>query len=64
MDFCSILKLARIDVGNISKKGENKEGIVTCSIFASWFLTELCLYMVDMWTPSKNQDHNAKETTR
>ena len=35
-------ELARVDVG---KKGENMEGIITWSIFTSWFLTELCLYM-------------------
>ena len=28
-----------------SKKGKNMEGIITWSIFASWFLTELCLRM-------------------
>ena len=39
------LKLARVDVGNLSKQVENMEGIITWSIFASWFLTELCLYM-------------------
>ena len=31
------LKLARIDVGDESKKGENLEGIIAWSIFASWF---------------------------
>ena len=30
------LKLAMVDVGNVSKKGENMEGI-TRSIFTSWF---------------------------
>ena len=39
------LKLARVDVGNLSIKGENMEGIITWSSFASWFLTELCLYI-------------------
>ena len=39
------LKLARVDVGNIRKKGENMEGIITWNIFASWFFTELCLYI-------------------
>ena len=42
------LKLPRVDVVNVSKKGENMEGIITWSIFASWFLTELCLYI--LWT--------------
>ena len=37
------LKLARVDVGNMSKKGENMEGIITWSNFVIWFLTELCL---------------------
>ena len=27
------LKLARVDVGNVSKKDENMEGIITWSIF-------------------------------
>ena len=40
------LKLARVDVGNVSKKGENMEGIITWSIFAGWFLTKLCLYIL------------------
>ena len=31
------IKLARVDVGNISKKGENMEGIITWNIFTSWF---------------------------
>ena len=39
------LNLARVDVGNVIKKGENMEGIITWSIFASWCLTELCLYI-------------------
>ena len=37
------LKLARVDVSNFSKKGENMESIITWSTFASCFLTELCL---------------------
>ena len=41
------LKLARVDVGNVSKKGENMEGIITWSIFTSLFLTKLCLYILD-----------------
>ena len=46
MDFCSILKLARVDVGNVSKKGENMEGIITWSIFASWFFNQtLSIYL-------------------
>ena len=45
MDFCSIFKLTRVDVGDVSKKGENMEGIITWSVFASWCLTELCLFM-------------------
>ena len=39
------LKLAMVDVGNVSKKVENMEGIITWSIFASLFLTELCPFM-------------------
>ena len=35
------LKLARFDVGNVSKKGKNVKGIITWSVFARWFLTEL-----------------------
>ena len=37
MDFCSIFKLARVDVGKVSKKGKNMKGIVTRSIFIMWF---------------------------
>ena len=37
------LKLARVDV---VKKGKNMEGIITWGIFTSWFLTELCLYIL------------------
>ena len=40
MDFCSILKLARVDVGNVVKKGENMEGIITWSLLASWFFNQ------------------------
>ena len=29
MDFCSIFKLARVDVGNVSKKGNNMKGSIT-----------------------------------
>ena len=43
MDFCSIKKLARVDVGNICKKGENMEGIITWNILLVGFLTKLCL---------------------
>ena len=39
------LKLAKVDVGNVSKKGENMKGFITWSIFTRWFLTELCLCM-------------------
>ena len=39
------LKLARVDVGNVSKKGKNMKGIITWSVFARCFLTPLCLYM-------------------
>ena len=37
------LKLARVDVGNVRKAGKNMKGIITWSVFAKWFLTELCL---------------------
>ena len=37
------LKLARVDVDKVSKKGKNMKGIITWSVFARWFLTELCL---------------------
>ena len=33
------LKLTRVDVGNTVKKVKNVEGIITWSIFASWFLS-------------------------
>ena len=39
------LKLARVVVGNVSKKGKNMEGIIVWSIFASWFFNQLCLYI-------------------
>ena len=41
------LKLTRVDVGNVSKKGKN-EGIITWSIFANWFLTKLCLCIPEL----------------
>ena len=31
------LKFARVDVGNVSKKGKNMKGIFTCSVFARCF---------------------------
>ena len=41
------LKLARVDVGNVSKKGENMEGIIACCIFASWFFNRtLSIYVI------------------
>ena len=40
MDFCSILKLARVDVGNVSKKGENMEGIIILTLLATNFLLQ------------------------
>ena len=48
------LKLTRVDVGNVSKKGKN------ISVFARWFLTKLCLYIADCWSKRfnpKNSDH-------
>ena len=30
------LKFARVDKGNVSKKGEYNEGIITWNIFTSW----------------------------
>ena len=40
------LKLARVYVGNVSKKGEKMEGIITWSIFASWcFNWTLSIYL-------------------
>ena len=47
MDFCSILKLARVDVGNVIKKGKNMKGIITWSVFARWFLTKLRVNMMN-----------------
>ena len=35
-------------MGNVSKKGKNMKVIITWSVFASRFLTELCLYMNDV----------------
>ena len=41
------LKLATVDVGNVSKKGENMEGIIAWSIFASWFYNQtLSIYIL------------------
>ena len=31
------LKLARIALGNVSKKGKNLKGIITWNVFARWF---------------------------
>ena len=42
----SPIKLAKVDVGNVSKKGKNMKGIITWSVFARWFLTELCICML------------------
>ena len=28
-NFCSIFKLTRVDLGNVSKKGKNMKGIIT-----------------------------------
>ena len=44
------LKLARVDVANVSKKGENMDGIITWSILQVGSLTELCLCI---WTERK-----------
>ena len=43
MDFFSILKLARVDVGNVIKKGKIWIGIIIWSILQVRYLTELCL---------------------
>ena len=51
MDFCSILKVARVDVGKVVKKGENMEGIITWSILASWFFN---------WTLSIDRSEDLK----
>ena len=43
------LKLARVDVGNIRKKGENMEGINTWNIFTRWFFKQtLSIYVRDV----------------
>ena len=39
------LKLARVDVGNVSKKGENMEGIITWSIFANWLTKSVYIFL-------------------
>ena len=44
------LKLARVDVGNVSKKGENMEGIITLNIFTSWFFNRT----LSIYLPRKN----------
>ena len=41
MNFCSVLKLTRVDVGNVSKKGKNMKGIITWSIFTRWFFNQI-----------------------
>ena len=45
MDFCSIFKLARVDVGNVSKKGNNMKGSITWSIFIRWFFNQTLVYL-------------------
>ena len=43
-NFCSIFKLTRVEVGNISKKGKNMKGIIAWSIFTKWFFNwTLCI---------------------
>ena len=41
-----LIELARVDVGNVSKKDKNMKGFITRSVFARWFLAELCLFHV------------------
>ena len=43
MDFCSILKLARVDVGNVSKKGKIWKVLLLEVFLLVGYLTELCL---------------------
>ena len=33
---------------NPANPDRNTQRIITCSIFASWFLTELCLYIMNV----------------
>ena len=54
------LKPARVDVGNIRKKGKNIKGIITWSVFARVFFTELCLYM----SPISHMKFNLKAHVR
>ena len=45
MDFCSILKLARVDVGNIVKRVKIWKLLLIEVFLLVGFLTELCLYI-------------------
>ena len=43
MDFYSILKLARVDAGNVVNSVKIWKVLLLESVFASCFLTKLCL---------------------
>ena len=45
MDFCSILKLARVDVGNVVKRVKIWKVLLLEVFLLVGFLTELCLYI-------------------
>ena len=45
MDFCSILKLARVGVGNVVKRVKIWKVLLLEVFFLVGFLTKLCLYI-------------------
>ena len=45
LNFCSILKLAGVDVGNLSKKGKIWKVLILEVFLLVGYLTELCLYI-------------------
>ena len=68
MDFCSILKLTRVDVGNVSKKGKIWE-VVLLKVFYGGILlgvclTKLCLYirpmMYNLFVPAQKSHTSNK----
>ena len=49
-------------VGKVSKKGKNMKGIITWSVFARWFLTELCLYILTIeWRHAEAEFRNMEK---
>ena len=48
MNFCSIFKLTRVDVGNVSKKGKNMKYL---KYFTRWFFNQnLSINMAELFS--------------